>query len=117
MNRPDKAIHSLEEAIHTIETLRIDVAGGEQEQQRFFEDKVVPYNMMVDFLVQKKGTEAEALSYAERAKARALLDVLQSGRTTITGTMTPEELNQERNLNRKLISVINKFIKQNSALR
>lgn len=105
MSRPDKAIHSLEEAIHTIETLRIDVAGGEQEEQRFFEDKVVPYNMMVDFLVQKKGTEAEALTYAERAKARALLDVLQSGRTTITGTMTPEELNQERILNRKLISL------------
>ncbi len=105
MNDPVKAIHSLEDAIHIIETLRIDVAGGEQEQQRFFENKVTPYHMIVDFLIQKNEKETEAFVYAERAKARALLDVLQSGRATITGAMTRAELQQEHELNRKLSSL------------
>jgi CHAT domain-containing protein len=105
LNEPDKAINSFEDAIQTIESLRIDVAGGEEDQQRFFENKLAPYHLIVDSLFQKGGSESAALAYAERAKSRALLDVLQSGRTTITGKLTSEEVNEERSLNEKLISL------------
>ncbi len=101
----DMAIQFLQEAVATIETLRMNIAGSEQEQQRYFENSVIPYNMLVDLFVEKGGMEAQAFAYAERAKARALLDVLQKGRTTITGAMTREELDQEQNLIRKLISL------------
>jgi CHAT domain-containing protein/uncharacterized protein HemY len=110
-NHPDKAIESLEEAISTIETLRIELAGGEEEQQRYFQNKVIPYNVIVDLLGQQSGKEMQALAYAERAKARALLDVLQIGRATIAGAMTVEEIDRERSLKSKLIS-INQQIQQ-----
>src|SRR5262249_864153 len=40
----------------------------------------------------------EALAYAERAKARALLDVLQSGKVNVTKAMTAEEQEREQKL-------------------
>ncbi|HSE40468.1 MAG TPA: CHAT domain-containing tetratricopeptide repeat protein, partial [Acidobacteriota bacterium] len=103
LKESDKAIHSFEDAIQTIESLRIDVAGDEQDQERYFENKLAPYHLIVDSLLQKDDNEA-ALTFAERAKSRVLLDVLQSGRTTIAGTLTSEELEEERTINEKLIS-------------
>ncbi len=42
LNQPTQARRAFEEAIATIEVLRASVAGGEQEQQRFFENKISP---------------------------------------------------------------------------
>ena len=50
LNQPARARQSFEEAIAVIEAMRTQVAGGEQEQQRFFESKVSPYHAMVDLL-------------------------------------------------------------------
>jgi CHAT domain-containing protein/tetratricopeptide (TPR) repeat protein len=95
LERPDAAKQSFLKAISNIEQLREQVAGGEQAQQRFFEDKVSPYYAMVDLLFQEKDF-AQALNYAERAKGRVLLDVLSSGRVNITKAMTGSELEQDR---------------------
>jgi CHAT domain-containing protein len=96
-----QAQQAFEEAINTVETLRVQVVGGEQEQQRFFESKVSPYNAIVDLLVtENKG--AEALAYAERAKARTLLDVLQQGKFSVRKAMGAEEQDQERRLKAEL---------------
>src|SRR5262249_34552866 len=95
---------SFDQAIATIETLRTQVAGGEQEQQRFFESKLSPYQAMVELLIAQNNP-GEALIYAERAKARALLDVLSSGRVSVTKTMTGPEIEQERKLNGQLVSL------------
>jgi CHAT domain-containing protein/Tfp pilus assembly protein PilF len=97
INQPEKARRAFEESIAVIETLRSQVAGGEQEQQRFFEKKISPYREMLKLLVSE-GKNAEAFTYAERAKARVLLDVLQSGRVNITKAMRPEEQARERRL-------------------
>ena len=105
LNEPDKAIRSFENAIQTIESLRIDVAGAEEDQQRFFKNKLTPYQLIVDLLLHKSGGEPAALAYAERAKSRVLLDVLQSGRINIAGALTSDEREQERTLNQKLISL------------
>lgn len=97
LNQREKARASFEEAISVIETLRSQVAGGAEEEQRFFENKVSPYQEMIKLLVAEDRS-AEALRYAERAKARVLLDVLRSGRVNITKAMRPEEQVEERRL-------------------
>lgn len=102
---------AFEEAIATVESLRTQVVGGEQEQQRFFEDKVSPYHAMVELLVAQNKT-GEALAYAERAKARVLLDVLQSGRADITKAMSADERERERRLRSEQVSLNSQVSKE-----
>ncbi len=104
LNQLDQARLSFDEAIASIETLRAQVTGGEEEQQRHFESKTSPFYAMVELLVAQRNP-AEALAYAERAKARVLLDVLSNGRVNITKAMTVLEQRQERQLNRRLAAL------------
>ncbi len=59
---------------------------------------------MVELLVTKDRA-AEGFNYAERAKARALLDVLRSSRVNIATAMTAQEQAQEQNLKREIVSL------------
>ena len=104
LNKPDQASQAFDEAITTIEQMRNQVAGGAQDQQRFFESKVTPYYDMVAHLISQK-KHAQALTYAERAKARVLLDVLRSGRTNVTKAMTTQEQQRERELDSEIVSI------------
>lgn len=104
LNQPTQARVAFDEAIATIEILRTQVAGAEQEQEHFFEDKLSPYYAMIELLIAQSNT-GEAFDYAERAKARVLLDVLRSGRANITKAMTSEEQAQERSMNSELVSL------------
>jgi len=104
LDQPAQARQAFEEAVATIESLRTQIAGGEQEQQRYFESKVSPYHALVDLLT-REGRPAEALAFAERAKARALLDALQTGRVDSAKAMTGQEQEQERKLKGQLVSL------------
>jgi CHAT domain-containing protein len=104
LNQPGLARQAFEEAIDTVESLRSHVAGGEQEQLRYFENKVAPYHRMVETLVAED-QNAEALNYAERAKARVLLDVLRSGRRDVAKAMTAREIEQELASRAELVSL------------
>ncbi|MGH9752826.1 MAG: tetratricopeptide repeat protein [Blastocatellia bacterium] len=104
LNKPVEARQALAEAITIVETLRAQVAGGESEQQRSFASKVAPYHAMVD-LFTREGKLAEALTFAERAKARVLLDALQTGRVNVTKAMTAHEQEQERKMNGQLVAL------------
>lgn len=104
LGQPEQARAAFADAIDTIEKLRTQVVGGEQQQQRFFENRVSPYYEMVDLLIAQHDP-AEALVFAERAKGRVLLDVLSSGRINITKAMTAAEQTQERALNGDLVSL------------
>jgi len=95
LEQPAPARRAFAEAINAIETLRPQPAGG--QQPRFFESKLSPYLAMVDLLVSQNQA-VEALAFAERAKARALLAVLHSGRARITKGMTPTEQEREGKL-------------------
>lgn len=95
LNQLDLAEKNFQESIATIEKLRTRVAGGAIEQQRFFENKVAPYQAMVQ-LALARNNHAEALTYAERAKGRVLLDVLNSGRDDVTKGMTAEEIQRDQ---------------------
>ena len=103
---------AFEEAIATIETLRAQVVGGEQQQQHFFEKSLDPYHGMIELLVNQQQFSA-ALTYAERAKARVLLDVLHSGRLDVTKAMTAAEQDQERGFNNQLVSLNTQISREN----
>jgi CHAT domain-containing protein len=92
---------SLEDAIRLIEGVREGLGGSDADRQRFFETAVGPYYELADLLVSQNRPE-EALRMAERAKGRALLDVLTSGRTTITKAMTVAERAKENALSAAL---------------
>jgi CHAT domain-containing protein len=103
LNQLTEARQAFEEAIAAIESLRAEVS-GEQIQQRFFETRILPYHAMVELLVAQNRS-SEALPYAERAKARVLLDVLRSGRINVIKAMTAQEQEQERTFNNELIAL------------
>ncbi|HJQ71048.1 MAG TPA: tetratricopeptide repeat protein [Blastocatellia bacterium] len=104
LNQPEPARQAFMDSINTIETMRAQAAGTEQDAQRFFEGMISPYYSMIDLLAAR-GSAAEALAFAERAKARVLLDVLRSGRVNVTKAMTREEKEQERKLKGALVSL------------
>ncbi len=111
LNQPVLARRALDDAISTIERLRGQVAGNEQEQQRYFENKLAPYYQMVALLIAQNKL-AEALAFAERAKGRVLVDVLRSGRANITKAMTTAEQAREQKLNSELISLNTQLARQ-----
>jgi len=104
LNQPDVARQDFLESMAAIEKLRGQVAGGEQDQQRFFENKIAPYQAMIQLSLAQQDTTA-ALTYAERAKGRVLLDVLSRGRVNITKAMTATELKRDRELSAELASL------------
>jgi len=97
------------DAISTVELLRAQVAGGEEEQQSFLSSRLTPYYNLVALLEAQQ--PAEAFAVAEQAKARALLDVLHNGKMEITKAMTSAEREQEKQLQVEMVS-LNKQLEQ-----
>ncbi|MEK6299738.1 MAG: CHAT domain-containing protein [Acidobacteriota bacterium] len=113
LNRFVEARQAFQEAIDTIETVRGQLAGNEQQQEQFFENKVSPYQAMVELLIAQS-KNSEALAYAERAKARMLLDVLRSGRVNIAKAMTAPEQERERKFSNDLVTINNQISREAS---
>jgi CHAT domain-containing protein len=108
-NKVDLAITTLTEAINQIEELREQVVGRLESRQLFFENKVGPYHTMVKLLTQQ-GNNFEALLYAERAKARVLMEAVRNNRRDLQNMPTESEKAQAEFLMNKYLA-INKRIK------
>lgn len=108
LGQPAEARENFLAAIATIESLRREVAGGEQQQQSFLERKLSPWLGMIDVHVAQ-GNYAEALMFAEQSKARVLLDVLQTGRTNLRKSWTAEEQQAEAELRQRLVKLNSQF--------
>jgi CHAT domain-containing protein len=92
------AIQTLSQAVEQVEAMRNQVAGREQGRQLFFENKVAAYHSLIElFVAQNK--PVDALLHAERAKSRALLDVLSDG-VRVLKAMTLNEQEEAKRLNR-----------------
>jgi CHAT domain-containing protein/tetratricopeptide (TPR) repeat protein len=102
--RPAQARQAFEKAINAIETMRTQAVGGERETQGFLASKVTPYHELIGLLIDQN-QPGEALTYAERSKARSLLDVLQSGKVDIHRSLTDVEQEQERKLKEEITSL------------
>jgi CHAT domain-containing protein/tetratricopeptide (TPR) repeat protein len=111
VNQLDRAGLAFAEAIATIEDLRTQVAGTEQQQQQFFESKISPYYEMIDLLIGQSNWQ-EALAFAERSKGRTLLDVLSNGKINITKALFVQEQQQESNLTAELASLNSQIYKE-----
>ena len=101
LNRLAEARQSFAEAVAIVETLRSQTAGGLEERQRYFEYGLGAHHGLLSVLV-KQNQPLEALSFAERAKARVLLDLLQQGRVRVNKSMTAAEQDEERRLKSEL---------------
>lgn len=108
----DPARQNLSRAVKELEGVRTRIAGREYERQLFFEQKIAPYNSMIDLLVMQK-RPVEALLFAEKAKARTLIDVLSQGRTDLFRAMTLEERQEEKRLNHQIMN-INRLLRDES---
>ncbi len=104
LGQPVEARQSFVASIATIESLRHEVAGGAQQQQSFLENKLSPWRGMIALLVSQK-EYAEALTFAERSKARALLDMLQPGRANLRQSLSPQEQQAEEEQRFRLVSL------------
>jgi CHAT domain-containing protein len=111
LNQGEQAEKAFLDAIQGVEKLRQQVAGGEQARSRFFEGRVAPYYAMVELLIARNDLP-QALAYAERAKGRVLLDVLNDGRVNITKTMTDDEINRDRALTAEIASLNQQIARQ-----
>jgi len=98
----DRARSSFEKSISTIETARANLVHGDPEAQHFFQTRNAPYSAMLELLVSQNKVP-EAYSYAERIRSNNLFDTLQ--RSRITNSMTVEETEQERKLERAVIAI------------
>jgi CHAT domain-containing protein/Tfp pilus assembly protein PilF len=99
-----EATRSFMEGIDSVERMRDQIAGAEREQQLFFEKRISPYHGMVSMLVEQQRAQ-EALGFAERAKARVLLDVLRGGRININRSLKEDERSEERRLYAAMVSL------------
>jgi CHAT domain-containing protein len=104
LDQPEAAYQTLARAIDLTEQLRQQLADSEVDSQRSFEKAVIPYQVMIDLQVDQKKFK-EAFSYAQRAKGRTLLELLQNGRNNINQSASPAEREQERELIRKIASL------------
>ncbi len=109
----DKARDSLQTAIDAVEDLRGQAAGSIEDRQRFLEDKTEAYLSMVAVLIHERDA-AKALEYAERAKARSLVDILNAARVEPATVMSAEERSREQSLSKK-VAALNRRVFQTPA--
>lgn len=102
----DLAFEVLSQAIEQTEEMRDRVAGLEQEQQLFFENKVAPYHALIEMSIERN-RPYDALLYAERAKGRVLHDLLTRGKADLTKALSEKEREEERALNQLIIELNN----------
>jgi len=101
LNRLAEARQSFAEAVSIVEDLRAQAAGGVEERERFFEGGMQAHHGLVSVLVKENQLQ-DALNFAERAKARELLDMLQQGRVRVDKAMTAKEQEEEKQLKSQL---------------
>src|SRR5262245_5452146 len=106
--KTDMAFRTLTQAIDEVEARRYRVAGGEEERQLYFENKVASYHAMIALLVGQN-KPFDALLFAERAKSRVLLDVMSRGNLETPKAMTASENEEEQRLNRRIIELNNEM--------
>jgi CHAT domain-containing protein/uncharacterized protein HemY len=103
MHHPAAAAHAFEDAIAVIEALRDHVGGGEGTRSAFLESRMAPYQERISLALGESRT-ADGFYFAERSKARALLDVIRGDRFPVTKAMTDDERARELRLRSALSS-------------
>jgi CHAT domain-containing protein len=106
LKKYDEAKAHFTAAIAAVESLRLELAGSEQQQQSFLaaDNRLSPWLGMIDVLIREK-SYSEALVFAERSKARVLLDTLNNGRAQLRTSLSAEERSAEEHRRLYLVSL------------
>ncbi len=104
LGRRDDANVAFEHAISVIEGLRDRVGGGEETRSAFLESRLAPYRERIATALAQSRTD-DAFQFAERSKARALLDVIRHDHFPATATMSGAERARETDLRNSLSSI------------
>jgi CHAT domain-containing protein/Tfp pilus assembly protein PilF len=102
-----QALKHYQSAIEEIEKVRA-TASSDEGKAGFLQDKIDVYKKACALLltlhgkVPTKGYDTQALAYAERARARALVDLLAEGLAGLNNRSSPELQEKERTLLRQL---------------
>jgi CHAT domain-containing protein len=91
-----------------IEDLRDQTAGSADEARSFLRNKLSPYRGLAR-LDLARGDIGSAFQWTERAKSRALADVLSGGHVTATKSMTAADKEDENRLRRNLAAWNERF--------
>jgi CHAT domain-containing protein/Tfp pilus assembly protein PilF len=103
LERPTAAREAFEAAIAVVEDMRVLNADGEESRTRFFANRLAPYQERIALALAESNT-ADAFYFAERSKARVLLEAIRGDRIPITRAMTEAERRREVELRRALTS-------------
>jgi CHAT domain-containing protein/Tfp pilus assembly protein PilF len=104
LGKTSEASQFFDKAIAEVEALRLLAFGGELETKGFFETRLKPYYSAALLHIDQQ-KPAEAFLYAERARSRSLLNVLQQGKPDLSKIMTPGEQEEETKWNHRLQSL------------
>lgn len=104
---------SYKEAVDVFESIRGDVAGGEEAQQLFSDVNVKVYERLVSLLL-RLGKKEEALEYIERSRSKTLRDTFLKGGITSSDERTRGLLSQYDELSRKEASINYELVKEKS---
>lgn len=96
-NQPEQARRAFDEAIKVVERMRDNASDADASKSHFLGNKLAAYHEQISLAVAQRQF-ATALQYAERAKARALYDVLQQGRADWNKALTEAERAAEQQL-------------------
>ncbi|MBI4909065.1 MAG: CHAT domain-containing protein [Acidobacteria bacterium] len=108
LGKPQEAAQSFDAAIALIEGARVQAGDSRREQSLYFAERLTPYQERIALAVAGKRGE-EALQYAERSKARVLLDAIQADREPVTKRMTEGERSKEQEL-RNALTALNRQV-------
>jgi CHAT domain-containing protein/tetratricopeptide (TPR) repeat protein len=84
-------------ALNILEDMRERLGGSSQNKVSFLESHLHSYHNYINFLLKQKNP-VSAFDWAQKTKARALVDLMGSGRVDISRGLSSKEQEQEREM-------------------
>jgi len=101
MGRKEDALAHYSDAVHSIELLRTTALNTESGRAFALATRRAVYEEAADLLYDLH-REAEALETAEKARARAFLEILAEARSGVLNELTPEQRDREDTILRRI---------------
>lgn len=128
LGQPDQALKHYRKAIEVMERVRAQLS-GEEEKAGFFQDKNEAYKQLIALLLApprpttaaitaggdqatRRRDEAEAFHYAERARARAFLDLLAEAKVNLDQDLAPDLLARRQELQKQISQLNSQLLKE-----
>lgn len=108
----ENARKNYQEAIDIIESIRLKLRIDDFKTS-FIEDKIKVYKALID-LSWEEGDREAAFDYLERAKSRALVDLLSNQRIELSRGIDRRLLKEKKRIDEKIRSILEKLEEENA---